>query len=94
MSSNCHINSKLLVALLKASLVTATGYTAWQFATRGLKQDWSKGKSYVSLFLIVAAALIVANVVFTLLFQRSQLKKCTPDPRPEEERLENQPIFI
>ena len=98
-TANCKktVNEALVVNLLKASMVTAVGYTAWVFATQGIKQDWTKGKSYLSLFLIVAIALILANLVFTLIFQRSQLIRCpkTDTDNTEEDLLpENQPIFF
>lgn len=100
MTSTCEkkVNDALVVNLLKASLVTAVGYTAWVFATQGIKQDWTKGRSYLSLFLIVAVALIVANLLFTLLFQRNQLFRCPPDPKvdttDQDLLAENQPIFF
>jgi len=89
-----HVNGKVVRALLVASLTTAVGYTVWSFVTFNLKLDWSKKRNYLVMFGAVAIGLIVANIVFTLIFQRSQLLICPVDQREPAQRLENQPVFI
>lgn len=86
------LNGALLLALLTSSLVTAIGYTAWSYVTYGMKLDWNKKHNYIILFLVVAVALIIANMVFTLIFQRSQLLTCETDTRTL--KLEKQPILL
>ena len=86
------LNRALLLALLTSSLVTAMGYTAWSYVTYGMNLDWTKKHNYIILFLVVAVALIVANLVFTLIFQRSQLITCETDTSTV--KLEKRPIFL
>lgn len=88
-------NSNLAKSVVKASIVTAVGYIAWQYVTRNMQQDWSKGKSYATLFAIVTISLVVANSLFILLFQRKHLYTLpcqSGQPAPEE--LTKQVYFI
>lgn len=65
------LNKSYIGQLLKTSFVTAVGYTAWHIYTVNANPNWSKKKSTIGLFLVVLLALIVANIVFTFIFQKN-----------------------
>jgi hypothetical protein len=78
-----HLNTAYLVEVVKFAFLTATGYMAWQIFTARRKHDWTKAMPYVGLFAVVFIAIIVANLVFTLLFQRYLLfQPVSKDPVP------------
>ena len=86
-------NFALLRTLVIASGTTASAYVAWQFVTHKTKQDWSQGKSYFVLFAVVFSALIISNLILTLIIQRSTFLVCDPTtPVPTDPV--NRPIFI
>lgn len=66
-------NSDYLLEIIKYAFVTAVGYMSWQIYTTHRKRDWSSKWSYAELFLVVFVALVVANLAFTLIFQRDKL---------------------
>ena len=66
-------NTDYLLEMIKYAFVTAIGYTAWQVYTTHRKHDWTNSWSYTELFLVVFIAILVANIAFTLLFQRKKL---------------------
>lgn len=89
-------NLSLFTSLMKASVVTAVGYTAWQYVTRNMKQDWSRGKSYATLFIIVLLSLVLANLVFVLIFQSKKIYHpvCKKSEMTEDEIQKNSAYFI
>lgn len=73
MSEKKKINPDYLETILISSLVTATGYTAWHIYMTKAKKSWSGPKTNIGLFLVVFVALLVANIIFTLIFRPTDL---------------------